>query len=314
MTETRAPEPARPAAALDGVVLLDKPVGLSSNAALQRVKRLFGARKAGHTGSLDPLASGLLPICLGQATRFSGYLLDALKGYEVEGRLGARTATGDAEGETVESCPWEHVDREAFERVLADFRGPIRQVPPMYSALKQGGERLYRKARRGEEVERAARPVEIYRLELSQWQPPAFSLRVDCSKGTYVRTLVEDIAAAAGSCGHVSALRRVRAGPFEAGGMHTLEELAERAERGPDALADVVLAPDAALPDLPVLALPAGDVRRLRCGQELDGAAEGRPGPARAYGPEGFIGVVERDASGKVRARRLLSTEGEQLR
>lgn len=314
MNETRAPAAARPAAAPDGVVLLDKPVGLSSNAALQRVKRLFGARKAGHTGSLDPLASGLLPICLGQATRFSGYLLDALKGYEVEGRLGARTATGDAEGEVVESRAWEHVDRAGFEQALAGFRGPIRQVPPMYSALKQGGERLYRKARRGEEVTREARPVEIYRLELGRWQPPAFSLRVDCSKGTYVRTLVEDIAAAAGTCGHVTALRRVRAGPFEADGMHTLEELGELAAEGEEALAAVVLAADAALPELPVLALPAEDVRRLRCGQELEGAVAGRPGPARAYGPEGFVGVVERDAAGKVRARRLLSTADEQLR
>lgn len=314
MNETCAPELARPAAAPDGVVLLDKPVGLSSNTALQKVKRLFGARKAGHTGSLDPLASGLLPICLGQATRFSGYLLDAPKGYEVRGQLGARTATGDAEGEVVETCAWEHVGQEAFEHALAAFRGPIRQVPPMYSALKQGGERLYRKARRGEEVERPAREIEIYRLELRDWQPPGFSFQVDCSKGTYVRTLVEDVAAAAGSCGHVTALRRVRAGPFEAAGMHTFEELDELAARGPAALAAVVLAPDAALPDLPALALPAGDVRRLRCGQELEGVAGERPGPVRAYGPEGFIGVAERDAAGKVRARRLLSTADEQLR
>jgi hypothetical protein len=146
------------AGGLDGVVLLDKPVGLSSNVALQKVKRLFGTRKAGHTGSLDPLASGLLPICLGQATRFSGYLLDAAKAYRVAGLLGTRTSTGDAEGEAVERCEWSHLQRESFETVLADFRGPIRQVPPMYSALKQGGERLYRKARRGETVRtRAAR-------------------------------------------------------------------------------------------------------------------------------------------------------------
>lgn len=314
MTEARAPAPARPAAAPDGVVLLDKPVGLSSNAALQRVKRLFGARKAGHTGSLDPLASGLLPVCLGQATRFSGYLLDAAKGYEVRGRLGSRTATGDAEGEVVESCAWEHVGRAAFERALAGFRGPVRQVPPMYSALKQGGERLYRKARRGEEVERPAREIEIYRLELGDWEPPAFSLQVECSKGTYVRTLVEDVAAAAGSCGHVTALRRVRAGPFDAAGMHTLEELGALAARGPAALAAVVLAPDAALPDLPALALPAEEVRRLQRGQALEGVAAGRAGPVRAYGPEGFVGIVERDADGTVRARRLMSTADERLR
>ena len=308
-----APAPARPGVAVDGIVLLDKPVGLSSNAALQQVKHLFAVRKAGHTGSLDPLASGLLPICLGQATRFSGYLLTAAKGYEVKGRLGARTATGDAEGEVVESCPWEQVERDRVAEALGRFRGSIRQIPPMYSALKQGGERLYRKARRGEEVERPAREVEIHRLDLLGWQPPEFMLRVDCSKGTYVRTLVEDIAAAVGSCGHVRELRRVRAGPFEAAGMHSLEELRERAARGPGPLAEVVLPADAALPGLPALELPSGDVRRLRCGQVVESEAAGGPGLARAYGPAGFIGLVERDETGAVRAKRLLSTADQQL-
>lgn len=291
----------------NGVVLLDKPVGLSSNRALQRVRRLFGAARAGHTGSLDPLASGLLPICLGQATRFSGYLLDAAKSYRVTGHLGARTATGDAEGAVMERCAWEHVQREALSTALAAFRGRIAQVPPMYSALKQGGERLYRKARRGEIVERKAREVEIYRLELERWQPPAFVLDVSCSKGTYMRTLVEDIAAAAGSCAHVTALRRYAAGPYD-DGMHTLEALEALAEQGAEHLAAVLLPTDSALEGLPALTLGADDATRLMQGQVLE-----RPADAalyRLYGPDGFIGVGACEAPGRLKARRLLETCG----
>jgi tRNA pseudouridine55 synthase len=286
-------------------VLLDKPVGLSSNHALQRVRRLFGAARAGHTGSLDPLASGLLPICLGQATRFSGYLLDAAKSYRVTGQLGARTATGDAEGAVIESCAWEHLQQDALDTALAAFRGRIAQVPPMYSALKQGGERLYRKARRGEFVERKPREIEIYRLGLCRWQPPVFELDVSCSKGTYMRTLVEDVAAAAGSCAHVTALRRYAAGPFGAG-MHTLEALEALAEQGPGRLTAVMLPADSALETLPAIRLSAADAARLMQGQVLDQAAEA--GLYRLYGPDGFIGVGASEAPGRLRARRLLDT------
>jgi len=290
----------------DGVVLLDKPVGLSSNVALQRVRRLFGAAKAGHTGSLDPLASGLLPICLGQATRFSGYLLDAAKRYRVTGCLGTRTSTGDVEGEVVENCQWSHLDRHMFAAALAGFRGRTAQVPPMYSALKQGGERLYRKARRGEVVEREPREIQIYGLELLEWAPPSFSLVVACSKGTYVRTLVEDIARAARSCAHVTALRRDVAGPYSGDHMYTLEALEERAEQGQEQLLEVVLPADSALQALPAVALEPGDAARLVQGQLVDLPGGGEPGLVRVYGGGGFLGVGERTADGGLRAKRLL--------
>jgi tRNA pseudouridine55 synthase len=306
MTEGFAAARRRPVGGPDGVVLLDKPVGLSSNIALQRVRRLFGARKAGHTGSLDPLASGLLPICLGQATRFSGYLLDAAKSYRVVGRLGARTSTGDLEGEIVEHCDWSQLDEQQFAAALAGFRGRTVQVPPMYSALKQGGERLYRKARRGEVVEREPRGVEIFRLELEDWAPPSFALDVSCSKGTYVRTLVEDVARAVGSCAHVTALRRYAAGPYVADDMRTLEALEALAELGPERLAEVVLPADSALEALPVVALGIEDAARLVHGQVIDLPGGGEPGPVRVYGADAFLGVGERTADGRLRARRLL--------
>lgn len=308
MSDTAAAAGRRQAGGPDGVVLLDKPVGLSSNAALQRVRRLFGAAKAGHTGSLDPLASGLLPVCLGQATRFSGYLLDAPKGYKVAANLGVRTSTGDAEGETVERCSWSHLDRETFAGALAAFRGRITQVPPMYSALKQGGERLYRKARRGEVVEREARAVEIYELVLEHWEPPAFALDVHCSKGTYVRTLVEDVARAAGSCAHVTALRRYAAGPYAGDDMYTLEALEALAGQGTARLDQVVLPADSALEALPAVALAPADAARLVQGQVVELAGGAEAGLVRVYGPDGFLGVGARDAHGELRAKRLLGT------
>jgi tRNA pseudouridine55 synthase len=291
---------------LDGVVLLDKPLGLTSNAALQRVKRLLGVRKAGHTGSLDPLATGLLPICLGQATRFSGYLLEAAKGYRVSGRLGTRTSTGDAEGEVVETCEWRQVDQDGLAAVLETFLGRIEQVPPMYSALKQGGERLYRKARRGEQVERAPREIEIYALSLANWAPPDFSLEVRCSKGTYVRTLVEDAARSAGSCAHVTALRRFAAGPFCESGMHTFEALERLSEE--DRLAEAILPCDTALAALPVMALTADHATRIRQGQAVELAAGAGEELVRLYAGEEFLGVGERGADGRLRAKRLMAS------
>lgn len=310
MTDVSAGSGPPAAGGPDGVVLLDKPVGLSSNIALQKVRRLFGARKAGHTGSLDPLASGLLPVCLGQATRFSGYLLDAAKAYRVTGQLGARTSTGDAEGEVVERCEWAQLDRAEFTAVLARFRGAIEQVPPMYSALKQGGERLYRKARRGETVERAARRVNIGHLELEHWEPPSFSLDVRCSKGTYVRTLVEDVAREAGSCAHVTALRRYAAGPYDETDMHTLEALEALLAAGPEQLATVVLAADTALAALPAVALAAEETLRMAQGQAVELAAGGDEGLVRIYGSGGFLGVGERNAAGILRAKRLMGAPG----
>jgi tRNA pseudouridine55 synthase len=309
MTDPHAAPRRQFAGGPDGVVLLDKPVGMTSNMALQQLRRLFGARKAGHTGSLDPLASGLLPICLGQATRFSGYLLDAPKSYRVSARLGQRTATGDAQGEVVETCAWDHLDKERLDAVLGGFRGASLQVPPMYSALKQGGERLYRKARRGEVVERAPREIRIERLELEHWDPPGFSLDVRCSKGTYVRTLVEDVARIAGSCAHVTALRRYAAGPYAGDDMHTLEEL-EALATDAARLAETVLPVDSALAELPAVALGAEDALQLMHGKVLELPACGPSGLGlvRVYAADGFLGIGERRMDGQLKARRLLGT------
>jgi tRNA pseudouridine55 synthase len=210
---------------LDGIVLLDKPLGLSSNAALQRVKWLFGARKAGHSGSLDPLASGMLPICFGRATKLSAKLLDARKCYRFTVQLGTRTATADREGEVIEQCAVPELEAARIEGVLAAFRGPQTQIPPMYSALKHQGRRLYELAREGLEVEREPRAIRIDELELESWDTPELGLRAVCSKGTYIRVLAEDIARALGSCGHVVVLRRLWVEPFAEAQMVSLQAL-----------------------------------------------------------------------------------------
>ncbi len=208
-----------------GIVLLDKPAGLSSNAALQRVRHLFRARKAGHTGNLDPLASGMLPICLGEATKIAGELLDARKQYLFTVRLGERTVSGDAEHEVIERRPVPPLDGAAIDAVLRRFEGELSQVPPMHSALKHEGERLYRLARRGIEVEREPRAIRIDEIALHAWAEPQVTVRVTCSKGTYVRVLAEEIAAALGTCGYVVELRRTWTAPFENGAMTGLETL-----------------------------------------------------------------------------------------
>jgi len=217
---------------LTGIVLLDKPVGITSNEALQRAKRLFEARKAGHTGSLDPLASGMLPLCFGQATKVSAFLLGADKVYRVRARFGTRTDTADADGKVVEESCITEVSQIALETALSKFRGDIQQVPPMYSALRKDGRRLYELAREGREVEREPRSVTIHSLDIEEYDPTHPVLRVRCSKGTYVRTLVEDIAAAAGSLGHVAALRRLTVEPFPDDGLVSLTALEQAAEAG----------------------------------------------------------------------------------
>ena len=198
---------------VNGILVLDKPLGLTSNAALQKVRWLLNAEKAGHTGSLDPLATGVLPLCFGEATKFSQYLLDADKGYETLMQLGATTTTGDAEGDVLERRPVTTGQKE-LEAVLPQFRGPIQQIPPMYSALKKDGQPLYKLARAGEVVERAARSVTILRLELLACTTDKARLQVACSKGTYIRTLVEDIGQVLGCGAYVAELRRTQAGPF----------------------------------------------------------------------------------------------------
>ncbi len=211
---------------VNGVLLLDKPAGMSSNHALQRVRRLFQAQKAGHTGTLDPMATGLLPVCFGEATKFSSYLLDADKCYRTYVRLGEITDTGDAEGAVVERRSVAGFTDTDIERALASFRGEIKQVPPMYSALKHQGRPLYELARQGKTIERAPRPVTVYDMRLLGRDASGFELEVACSKGTYIRTLAEDIGHALGCGAHITALRRLRTGTFDDSGMVSLETLA----------------------------------------------------------------------------------------
>lgn len=298
--EGRAAAPRR-----DGFVLLDKPAGLSSNHALQRAKRILGASRAGHTGSLDPLATGMLPIGLGRATRLSRFLLDARKSYSVTARLGERRSTGDAEGEVVATGPSEGFGDEQVETSLAAFRGPIEQVPPMYSALKQNGQRLYRLARAGQEVERPARPVTIHALVLDRRDGPDLALRVECSKGTYVRTLVEDVAAHLGTCAYVTSLRRTAVGPFAESPLWTLEGLEELKASGD--LDRAVLAPDTALEGMPDVAVSAPAAESMLQGRKL--AWSGPAGFVRVYAPWGFLGIAERSAEGLLSPRRMFPRE-----
>ncbi|MCZ6536421.1 MAG: tRNA pseudouridine(55) synthase TruB [Gammaproteobacteria bacterium] len=292
--------------AIDGVLLLDKPIGLTSNQALQRVKRLFDARKAGHTGSLDPLASGLLPVCLGQATKVSGFLLDARKRYQVTARLGQRTDTGDADGQVVEEQPVPPLDDDAVKRVLAQFAGLQKQVPPMYSAIKHQGQRLYKLARRGIEIERQPRQIEIYGLELLSLEADALELDVACSKGTYVRTLIEDIARALGTVAHVTVLRRLGVGPYAEGRMYKLEELEALAEQGMERLDDVLLPVDSALDHWPSVELGADSAYYLMQGQAVMAPGAPSSGKVRLYDEgHGFLGIGEVKLDGRVAPTRL---------
>ena len=241
---------------IDGILLLDKPQGMSSNYALQRVKHLFNAEKAGHTGSLDPLATGLLPICLGEATKYSQHLLDADKVYRTRMRLGQKTSTADAEGEIIDEQPVPSLTHEQIEQVLTRFRGTIQQVPSMYSALKKDGKPLYELARKGIEVAREPRTVQIYRLELLKVEPLHWELEVACSKGTYIRNLVEDIGDILGCGAHVAELRRLASGCFQLDERLSLEYLQQLAEeQGLAALDQLLLAPWAAIADKPKITL-----------------------------------------------------------
>lgn len=298
-----------------GVVLLDKPAGLSSNQAVQKVRWLFQARKAGHTGSLDPFATGMLPVCLGEASKTAGFMLDASKTYVAEARLGQATGTGDPEGEVVAEAPVPGADCAPVLAALAKFEGRIRQVPPMYSALKHEGQRLYKLARAGQEVLREAREVTVYSLRLLSWEPPLLVFRVHCSKGTYVRTLAEDIARELGSCAHLIALRRLAVEPFREEGMVGLEQLASMREAG--TLQRCLLPPDAGLQDWPAVTLGAAAAERFGHGTLVEagsavvqagGAAA--PGLVRVYGPTGLLlGLGEIDAERRLKARRVFNLE-----
>lgn len=293
--------------AVNGVLVLDKPRGMSSNQALQKVRWLLNAEKAGHTGSLDPLATGVLPLCFGEATKFSQYLLDADKGYETLARLGVTTTTGDAEGEVLEERQVT-VGREALEAVLPRFRGEIEQVPPMYSALKKDGQPLYKLARAGEVVEREARSVTIARLELLAFEAPCATLAVSCSKGTYIRTLVEDIGRELGCGAHVAALRRTQAGPFGLAQAVTLEELVQvHAEGGNEALDRFLLPVDAGLEHWPLLQLSEHSAYYWLHGQPVRAPEAPKFGMLRVQDHEGrFIGIGEVTDDGRIAPRRLI--------
>lgn len=285
-------------------MLLDKPTGCTSNHALQRVKRLFNARKAGHTGSLDPLASGMLPICFGEATKVSAFLLDSDKTYQVTAALGQRRDTADAEGRVSAQAEVPVLDEVAVRDVLESFLGPGQQVPPMYSALKVGGRRLYELARSGQDVVREPRPIEIKEIALLGLEPASLAFRVRCSKGTYVRTLVEDIAQRLGTLGYVSELRRTGVAAFAGSEMWTLERLEALAEEG--ALAQALLPVDEALREWPSLSMDSGAIERLLQGQRVTAPGRLAPGHVRLYEKSrGFAGVAEACQDGSLVPRRM---------
>ncbi len=293
--------------AVDGVLLLDKPGGITSNLALQKARRLLNAAKAGHTGTLDPLATGLLPLAFGEATKFCADLLDADKEYEAMLVLGVRTASADAEGKVIETRPVAVTHRE-LEAVLARFTGTIEQTPPMHSALKRDGRPLYDYARRGIEIEREPRTVQIARIELVDFGGTTVSIRVACSKGTYMRTLAEDIGATLGCGAHLAALRRTRVGRMTLAHAVTLDAL----EAMPPAVRRECLLPvDALLASLPRVDLGPRQAALFAHGGQLDlGVAPEGAGPRRVYGPdEKLLGLAELDERGVLNPRRLISTE-----
>ncbi|HFC53138.1 MAG TPA: tRNA pseudouridine(55) synthase TruB [Gammaproteobacteria bacterium] len=293
---------------VNGILLLDKPHGITSNQALQKVKRLFRARKAGHTGNLDPMASGVLPICLGEATKMSAFLLDADKGYRGTIKLGVRTSSADAEGEVIERCPVPELREEQIREVLARFTGDIRQIPPMHSALKHQGQPLYKLARQGVEVERKPRSVTIYRLELLGFADDEIEVEILCSKGTYVRTLAEEIGAALGSCAHLGGLVRTSAGPFELERSVTMERLEREAAQGLEALDGLLLPIESALADRPAVTLPRETAHYFCKGQPVFVPRVSAEGWVRIYGGEGrFLGVGTVQEDGRVAPKRLLS-------
>jgi len=298
----RPPRP--PRRRVDGVLLLDKPAGLSSNAALQRAKRAYAAEKAGHTGTLDPLATGLLPLCFGEATKFAQALLEAPKAYIATVHFGAATTTGDAEGEVVRTASVAF-SRADLEGALSRFIGTIQQVPPIYSALKFQGRAYYDYARAGVEVARAPRSVDIAAIELVEWTPPRAVLRVACGKGTYIRVLAEDIAAALGTCAHLAALRRTSTGPFSLEGAVTLETLEAMQPADRDAR---LLPPDAPLSGMARLDVDLPTEEALRAGR-IGLSPASASGRYRCYGPhDRFLGLVEATGAA-LRSVRLARTD-----
>ncbi|WP_024890795.1 tRNA pseudouridine(55) synthase TruB [Luteimonas huabeiensis] len=303
---------------LDGILLLDKPRGLSSNQALQRVRHLFEAEKAGHTGSLDPLATGLLPVCFGEATKIAGGLLGARKAYDTVARLGVVTDTDDADGQPLRTRPVPPLDIPALDAALAALTGRILQRPPIYSALKRGGEPLYAKARRGEAIEVEPRSVDVHAFELrsagdlldaplDNGAPPLLRLRVECGSGTYVRSLVRDLGEALGCGAHVAELRRLWVDPFRDPRLWTLEALRALADRGRDALDACLLPIEAGMTAWPEVRLDPAQARALSFGQTVAGPFH-PPGEVGLFDVRGrALGLGAVDAAGRLRPQRLFS-------
>jgi len=289
-----------------GILLLDKPIGLSSNKALQKARHLFEANKAGHTGSLDPLATGLLPICFGEATKIAGYLLGSSKAYAAECRLGITTTTDDAEGEILSTRPVPALSAVDIEAALAPLRGRIVQTPPAYSAIKQDGVALYKRARRGEDVQVPTREVQVDRLDLVSHDDGMLELHVECGSGTYVRSLARDLGERLGCGAHLTGLRRLWVDPFREPRMHTLAQLETiRETSGLSGLDDLLLPLQEGLAGLPVLTVSEEQARDLRQGKRLlQPALTGQP-LCRALDPDGgLIALVAVDSAGEVRVRR----------
>jgi tRNA pseudouridine55 synthase len=290
-----------------GVLLLDKPVGVTSNTALQQLKRLFNARKAGHTGSLDKPASGLLPLCFGEATKFSSYLLDSDKTYVATCKLGVTTTTADASGEVIEKFAVPRLSGRELEKILARFRGDISQVPPMHSALKQDGQPLYKLAYQGREVERNPRQVTVYSLKLLDLRNDEFDIEVHCSKGTYIRTLVEDIGKAVGCGAYVLSLRRVAVGPYNISAAVTIEHLRQLSEAGEAHLNDQLLPVDSMLGHFPEIEMNEILAFYLRRGQAVMVTGAPTSGLVRIRFNGEFIGIGEVQEDGRIAPKRLLS-------
>ena len=293
---------------VNGVVVFDKPPGMSSNDAVQRVKRIYSARKVGHTGSLDPLATGVLPLCLGEATKFSQYLLTSDKTYVATLCLGVSTDSGDADGEVLEERALEDVSRERIESALDEFRGDIEQVPSMFSAVKHQGQPLYKLARQGIEIEREARPVTVYRNEIVDYAGDRLTLEIHCSKGTYVRTIAHDLGEQLGCGAHVMALRRTTAGPYQEGDLVTLDEMNRMAEL--DRLDELLQPVATAVGQWPTVELAAAPAFYLKQGQPVLVPHAPTEGWVRLYELENddgrFIGVGEILTDGRVAPRRLI--------
>jgi tRNA pseudouridine55 synthase len=294
---------------ISGIIVLDKAVGLSSNMALQEVKWLFEANKAGHTGSLDPLATGVLPLCLGEATKVSQFLLNSDKRYRARIKLGIRTDSADSEGQVIAQCDEVNVSREQVEQALQSFKGETQQIPPMHSALKVDGVPLYKLAREGKTISREARSICVYELELTDFQGDEIELEITCSKGTYIRTIADDLGQDLGCGAHIIALRRLQAGAFTEADCVSTDALREVKEKhGMDRLDQNLIPMDRAIEDLPEVNLPSIAASQFKNGQSVLVRHLPEEGLVRLYEEEQFIGIGCIDDDGKVAPKRLILT------